>query len=112
MNRLVGRVCIVTGSTGIAAAAATRLAAEGAHTFVVSRTAGHAQERAKRVRGVGVVVDDEHAQAALGRLHADRRAHGLAELHRRLLGAGAALPLRQVDEGDGAECLARLARGR
>jgi len=53
MNRLVGRVCIVTGSTGIAAAAATRLAAEGAHTFVVSRTAGHAQELAARIAGAG-----------------------------------------------------------
>ena len=58
MNRLVGRVCIVTGSTGIAAAAATRLAAEGAHTFVVSRTAGHAQELAARITALGGRPDE------------------------------------------------------
>jgi NAD(P)-dependent dehydrogenase (short-subunit alcohol dehydrogenase family) len=49
MNRLAGRVCLVTGSTGIAAAAAQRLAAEGADTFVVSRTADHARELAERI---------------------------------------------------------------
>jgi NAD(P)-dependent dehydrogenase (short-subunit alcohol dehydrogenase family) len=53
MNRLSGRVCLVTGSTGIAAAAATRLAAEGAHTFVVSRTADHARELAEGIAAAG-----------------------------------------------------------
>jgi NAD(P)-dependent dehydrogenase (short-subunit alcohol dehydrogenase family) len=53
MNRLIGRVCLVTGSTGIAAAAATRLAAEGAHTFVVSRTADHARELAEGIAAAG-----------------------------------------------------------
>ena len=42
MNRLAGRACLVTGSTGIAAAAARRFADEGASVFVVSRDAGHA----------------------------------------------------------------------
>jgi NAD(P)-dependent dehydrogenase (short-subunit alcohol dehydrogenase family) len=41
VNRLADRTCLVTGSTGIAAAAATRLAAEGAAVFIVSRTAEH-----------------------------------------------------------------------
>jgi NAD(P)-dependent dehydrogenase (short-subunit alcohol dehydrogenase family) len=41
-NRLDHRVCLVTGSTGIASAAARRFAAEGAPVFIVSRTAEHA----------------------------------------------------------------------
>jgi NAD(P)-dependent dehydrogenase (short-subunit alcohol dehydrogenase family) len=53
MNRLSGRVCLVTGSTGMAGAAAIRLAAEGADTFVVSRTADHARELAERIAATG-----------------------------------------------------------
>ena len=41
MDRLRDRICLVTGSTGIAAASARRLAAEGASVFVVSQTAEH-----------------------------------------------------------------------
>ena len=44
MNRLHGRSIVVTGSTGIAAAAARRFVAEGASVFVVSKTAEHARE--------------------------------------------------------------------
>lgn len=43
MDRLVDRVCLVTGSTGIAAASARRLAAEGASVFIASRTGDHAE---------------------------------------------------------------------
>jgi NAD(P)-dependent dehydrogenase (short-subunit alcohol dehydrogenase family) len=43
MNRLADRVCLVTGSTGIAAASARRLSTEGASVFIVSRTADHAR---------------------------------------------------------------------
>jgi len=53
VNRLGGRVCLVTGSTGIAAASATRLAAEGAETFVVSRRADHARDLAERIVAAG-----------------------------------------------------------
>ncbi|MEA2605530.1 MAG: hypothetical protein QOI00_287 [Chloroflexota bacterium] len=53
MNRLSGRVCLITGSTGIAEAAAVRCAAEGASVFVVSRTEAHARALADRVVGTG-----------------------------------------------------------
>ena len=53
MNRLTGRVCLVTGSTGMAAAAAERLAAEDAHVFVASRTEGHARGLAERIASSG-----------------------------------------------------------
>ena len=51
MTRLSGRVVLVTGSTGIAAAAATRAADEGASIFVVSKTADHARALADRLEG-------------------------------------------------------------
>ena len=53
MDRLRGRVCLITGSTGIAAAAALRCAAEGASVFVISRTAGNALTLAQRVIEAG-----------------------------------------------------------
>lgn len=53
MNRLADRVCLVTGSTGIAASAASRLAAEGAAVFVVSRTEEHARRLADGIRAEG-----------------------------------------------------------
>lgn len=49
MDRLRDRVCVLTGSTGIAAASARRLAAEGASVFIVSRTAEHARSLADEV---------------------------------------------------------------
>jgi NAD(P)-dependent dehydrogenase (short-subunit alcohol dehydrogenase family) len=53
VNRLRDRVCLVTGSTGIAAASARRLAAEGASIFVVSRTAAHARGLADELAAAG-----------------------------------------------------------
>ena len=52
-GRLADRVCLVTGSTGIAEAAALMLAAEGASVFVASRTAAHADAVAARIRSAG-----------------------------------------------------------
>ena len=50
MERLRDRVILITGSTGIAAAAAERCAAQGAAVFVVSRTAEHARDLAERLQ--------------------------------------------------------------
>ncbi len=44
MNRFQGKTALVTGSTGIAAAAALALHEEGARVFVVSRTAEHVDD--------------------------------------------------------------------
>ncbi|MEP7377938.1 MAG: SDR family oxidoreductase [Chloroflexota bacterium] len=44
MSRFAGRTVLVTGSTGIAAAAALALHEEGARVFVVSRTAEHVDD--------------------------------------------------------------------
>lgn len=51
MTRLAGRVVLVAGSTGIAAATAERAAAEGASVFIMSRTAAHARALAGRLDG-------------------------------------------------------------
>ena len=48
-GRFDGRVCLVTGSTGIAAAAARALSADGANVFVVSRNTDHASALATEI---------------------------------------------------------------
>ena len=53
MDRLRDRVCLITGSTGIAAAAAVRCATEGASVFVVSRTRDHARDLVDRITANG-----------------------------------------------------------
>jgi NAD(P)-dependent dehydrogenase (short-subunit alcohol dehydrogenase family) len=53
MDRLRDRICLITGSTGIAAASARRLAAEGASVFVVSRSAEHARALADELVAAG-----------------------------------------------------------
>lgn len=57
MGRLDDRTILVTGSTGIAAAAAVRARDEGAAVFVVSRTADHARALADRVDGAWFAAD-------------------------------------------------------
>jgi len=72
-GRLAERVCLVTGSTGIAAAAAMRFAAEGAAVCVASRTEAHAHALGARIeraggQAVSVAVDlaiEEQAEAAI-----------------------------------------------
>lgn len=53
MNRLADRVCLVTGSTGIAAASAERFVAEGASVFVTSRDEKHCRALADRLGPAG-----------------------------------------------------------
>jgi NAD(P)-dependent dehydrogenase (short-subunit alcohol dehydrogenase family) len=53
MDRLRDRVCLVTGSTGIAAASARRFVAEGASVFVVSRTKENAKALTDDLVAVG-----------------------------------------------------------
>jgi NAD(P)-dependent dehydrogenase (short-subunit alcohol dehydrogenase family) len=50
-GRFEGKRCLVTGSTGLAAAAALGMAAEGGRVFVVSRDASHARALAEEVGG-------------------------------------------------------------
>jgi NAD(P)-dependent dehydrogenase (short-subunit alcohol dehydrogenase family) len=57
MSRLARRVCLVTGSTGMAAAAALRFASEGARMFILSRNAEHALDLAERVAANGGTAD-------------------------------------------------------
>jgi NAD(P)-dependent dehydrogenase (short-subunit alcohol dehydrogenase family) len=53
VNRLAGLVCLITGSTGIAAASAERFADEGAAVFVTSRSEAHCRDLADRVAARG-----------------------------------------------------------
>jgi NAD(P)-dependent dehydrogenase (short-subunit alcohol dehydrogenase family) len=53
VNRLADRVCLVTGSTGIAAASAERFAAEGARIFVNSRDDDHCRVLVDRIVAAG-----------------------------------------------------------
>ncbi len=59
MTRFGGRVVLVTGSTGIAAATARALIEEGASVFVTSRTADHVDNLVEslKVRADGAVAD-------------------------------------------------------
>jgi NAD(P)-dependent dehydrogenase (short-subunit alcohol dehydrogenase family) len=61
VSRLAGRVCLVTGSTGIAAAAAEQLAGDGARVFIASRTAEHADQLASRIAADGGVAQGHAA---------------------------------------------------
>ena len=73
-GRLEDRVCVVTGSTGIAAASARRLAQEGAAVFVVSRTEAHARsladalvkDGARAVWAAADLADENDVDRAIG----------------------------------------------
>jgi NAD(P)-dependent dehydrogenase (short-subunit alcohol dehydrogenase family) len=52
-GRFAGRTLLVTGSTGMAASAARRAAAEGGFVFLVSRAASHLETLADEITGSG-----------------------------------------------------------
>lgn len=56
-SRLEDRVVVVTGATGIAGAAAERLASEGASVFTISHTEGNCVELHERLAAAGYVHD-------------------------------------------------------
>ncbi len=66
MDRLRDRVCLVTGSTGMAAASARRLADEGASLFIVSRTGEHARTLAESIESIGGNAGWAAADLAVG----------------------------------------------
>ena len=66
-GRLAGRVVLITGSTGIAAATAERAAGEGASVFVVSRDADDARALADRLDDAGWAAAELTDEAAVGR---------------------------------------------
>jgi NAD(P)-dependent dehydrogenase (short-subunit alcohol dehydrogenase family) len=61
VSRFTERTIFVAGSTGLAASAARRLAAEGGRVFVVSRTAEHARDLADAIGAAGGDVGWEAA---------------------------------------------------
>jgi NAD(P)-dependent dehydrogenase (short-subunit alcohol dehydrogenase family) len=67
VNRFDGKTVLVTGSTGIAAAAARALAEEGARLFITSRTPEHAEALATEIGAAWHAADlsQEEAIAAL-----------------------------------------------
>jgi NAD(P)-dependent dehydrogenase (short-subunit alcohol dehydrogenase family) len=64
VDRLAGKTCLITGSTGIAAAAAMLFATEGARIFVTSKTEAHCAELVDRLRATG--AEAAYAAADLG----------------------------------------------
>jgi len=71
MSRFSDRVCLVTGSTGMAASAARALVAEGGNVFVVSRTEANLHALAAELGdGAGWAVadltDEADVEAAVG----------------------------------------------
>lgn len=64
-GRFAGRRALITGGgRGIGAAIARRLAAEGAHVIVLSRTLSHAEDVARETGGEAVQVDVADVDAA------------------------------------------------
>ncbi len=72
-GRLAGRTILVAGSTGMAASAAHRCAAEGARVFVTSRTLEHCAALATQLEAAGTeagfraadLADEAQAEAAV-----------------------------------------------
>ena len=84
-RRFDGRVVLVTGSTGIAAASARRLAAEGASVVVASRTEAHCRSLVEAITSAGGSASFEVADL-LDDDAADRVISATVDRHGRLDG--------------------------
>ena len=84
-RRFDGKVVLVTGSTGIAAASAHRLAAEGASVVVASRTEAHGRSLAEEITSSGGAASFELADL-LDDDAADRVVSATVDRHGRLDG--------------------------
>jgi NAD(P)-dependent dehydrogenase (short-subunit alcohol dehydrogenase family) len=84
-QRFDGRVVLITGSTGIAAASAHRLAAEGATLVVASRTEGHCRSLVEAITSAGGAASYEVA-ALTEDAAADRIVAATVDRHGRLDG--------------------------
>ncbi len=84
-QRFDGRVVLITGSTGIAAASAQRLAAEGARVVVASRTEDHCRSLVEAITATGGAASYEVADLTEDDA-ADRIVTATVERHGRLDG--------------------------
>jgi NAD(P)-dependent dehydrogenase (short-subunit alcohol dehydrogenase family) len=84
-RRFDGKVVLVTGSTGIAAASAQRLAAEGAAVVVASRTEAHCRSLVDAITSAGGTASGEVADL-LDDAAADRVIDATVQRHGRLDG--------------------------
>ena len=80
-ERFRDHVCLVTGSTGIAAATAYRFASEGARVFIATRTEAHGVELVEGIRATGadaesITVDLTEVDAAQAAVDACLAAYG------------------------------------
>ncbi len=81
--RLAGRVAVITGSTGIAAAAAHRFAREGARVFAISRTEANWRSLVEALHASGAQADGATADLQ-DEVAAERAVAGASERFGRL----------------------------
>ena len=113
MNRLRGKVALISGgTTGIGAAAARMFRAEGA-TVVVTGSNPETLEQARReLDGLEVVASDAGDLAAVGALVAKvKEAHGRIDVLFINAGVGAMGPIEEVTEADYDRLFAVNAKG-
>src|SRR5438105_3188167 len=64
-TKFQGKVCFITGATGIAAATAEAASEQGAEVFVASRTQEHGESLLKKIRSTGGVCEFYQADLTL-----------------------------------------------
>ncbi|MDA8253490.1 MAG: SDR family NAD(P)-dependent oxidoreductase [Rhodospirillales bacterium] len=106
--QLTGQSAIVTGGgSGLGAATAARLAAEGCHVAVLDRDGDRAREVAARIGGLAVVCDVADADAAAAAVADAAAVHGVARILVNCAGIGTAA---RIVGRDGAMPLAAFER--